>query len=286
MTHLEEAKSENISKGSPDNTKPQILIVIVHGLYMPWIDILRRGQLQTWLRDCIDERVIHAHAIPVWNWVRKVDEYFYFLNWHKWTWLQRTSKILQICFKIPILFWKPSVIFHSNRLADLEAWQIQMPDLSILGPHKTRSILEASLQVDWDFVLLTTSSSYINIQKLRSSVQSFPKCGLAAGRVLDTPHGKFVGGCFRIFSRDLIEIYFNTNGVYPHFQVEDRAIFTFLRKTDILYRDLNSIDLYSNKVLVELANERLHGITHFRCKSGSLDNRDDVETMHNLRKKF
>ena len=286
MKNVENAQPSSRDETSQCESEPKILIIVVHGLYMPWVDILRRGQMHTWLRDCTDEKVIHAHAIPVWSWVRKIDESLYFLNWHRWIWLQRTSKILQLCLKIPVVFWKPRVSFQSNRLNDLEAWQVQMPDLSILGPHKTRSILEASLRFDWDFILLTTSSSYINIQSLRRKIRSFPRSGLAAGRVIETPHGRFVGGCFRIFSRDLIEIYTRKQGPYPHHLVEDRAICAFLGDSVERYKDLESLDLLEPNFVEGLSEHQCSEIVHFRCKSGSILMREDVQIMHQLRSRL
>ena len=48
-------------------SKPTLLIALQHGLYEPWISILKNGQMETWLKDTPnnDCEIVHFHSTPV-----------------------------------------------------------------------------------------------------------------------------------------------------------------------------------------------------------------------------
>ena len=75
----------------------KILIVVGHGLYEPWINILHEGQRKTWLRWPLPEsvKVIHLHGTPLTPIGWKLDRLHEKIRWtNRWVamplaWLDR-----------------------------------------------------------------------------------------------------------------------------------------------------------------------------------------------------
>jgi len=60
-----------------------LLCAVGHGLYTPWLDILKNGQEKTWLKDPIPSNLelIHFHGTPVGKTLQAWDKAHEKLRW-------------------------------------------------------------------------------------------------------------------------------------------------------------------------------------------------------------
>jgi hypothetical protein len=115
-----------------------------------------------------------------------------------------------------------------------------------------------------------------------------PSKNVIAGRIIEQNEIKFASGCFRVFSRDVVEEVLIQKKLYSKWRTEDLA-YGYLVKTaklNVQFIDLKSIDLDTPKKASELSEQDAQTIVHFRLKSGPNDNRADVEIMKNLHQRI
>ena len=134
--------------------------------------------------------------------------------------------------------------------------------------------------------MLTTSSSYINTKKLENFVNSLPEKGVYVGS-LPYPGARFVSGSNRILSRDVVEVLYENRMSWKIGTIEDLELGRLIK----LHLDINPttvpiVNIESLEQLENLDHKILYSNYHFRLKSGTLKNRNDVQIMEALHKKL
>ena len=271
------------------NASPKVLVIVIHGLYSPWKEILLEGQLPTWAKASGYIDVVHGHSRPVNQAIHVVDQFLYSIRLHRLRWLATAFVLFERLWKFPLRLgrWSPAVTEKTIQNTSALAWEVQMPDLAILGAHKTLSLLIHALDYDYDYVITTNSSSYIDLETMYESILRLPRTNLVSGRFVPLPEGgSFPSGAFRIFSIDVLAGVESRRSSCIHWIPEDVALGRLLQDPANVLIEMPNIDLPSLEAIDRLLKSDLKGVVHFRCKSGPLNARQDTSIMLALYRKL
>jgi hypothetical protein len=151
---------------------------------------------------------------------------------------------------------------------------------------KSLAIHKYAAKSERDFVLLTTTSSYINSRLLKEKLAELPRMRLVAGRIVTSGKEKFLSGSFRIYSPDVLrEVMVNLKD-YKSWLAEDLAIGNLVKNHGFPLVELKSLDISSMSELESLTRKQLEETIHYRVKSGTLKNRNDIQIMNALHSKL
>lgn len=268
------------SKTRPDIT---VLCAISHGLYKPWVEILLKGQVPTWLSapKINGFEVVHFHGQAGGLLVQKYDRLHEKLRWkNRWTALP--LRILDDLLGLPFRLFIPSSNKSSNLSLSNLAIEIDLVDVYATMKWKDLAIFSYFIrETDFDFLFMTTTSSYIRPRKLLEILKGMPKFGLYAGaRAYEG--ADFAAGHNRIFSRDVVEKIIEARGALSCSVVEDLAVGNLCKSLGIPFVQISKIDIDSIEMLNSLSDQEIKAEFHFRLKSGSIEKRQDVEIMRQL----
>lgn len=268
---------------TPAQTK--ILVIVGHALYEPWKTILYEGQLETWAKSpSLDVR--HVYATPVNSIIRNLDAFFWKIKWE--------SKFGRILNGVEALIKSPFRIFQGE-LQEVQlpnathaALYLKLPDLDFLMNFKSFAVITGTLKFDYDFLVVTTSSSYLNLNNLKEAVEDLPKTRTVAGRILRQGHKQFASGAFRVFSRDVVENFLMNRKFYSKWRPEDLAYgyLESLTGMQLQFIDIESLDIDSIETLEKKSEYELSRTVHFRLKSGTHKSRNDVLIMKALHERI
>lgn len=261
----------------------KVLCLISHGVYKPWIQILHDGQEVTWLSDPMPDnfKVVHFHGTPVGRLGQKIDELHEKIRWS--TRLKATIlRYLDLIIGFPFRAYVPSVSSSKILEANHDVLHIHQPDIYATYKWKEVGIFAYVLRnFDFDYVFTTTSSSYIIPQTLLQLLEDKPKSSYYGG-MIPYSGADFASGSNRVFSRDVIELIVRERRNISCGLIEDVSIAKLLRDNGILPDSLYGLNLEGEKQVDDLTRKDITKNYHFRLKSGTLQNRQDVKLFKRL----
>jgi hypothetical protein len=274
-----------------ESPKSKILIIGVHGPYEPWLSILKNGQLSTWSKNTNENvRVVHAMGKPVPRVLHKIGEYVYNLKWSP-------NKLIGY---IALIFDKLLKIIVGNILFDVKTKDsdhcdddcliVNMPDYSVLMGNKMLSILKyASDEMEFDYLVTTISSTYINLSNLENFVATIPKKNVIAGKFVKLGDEYFQQGAFRLYSRDVIDFIIDNRKKYNQSAPEDVAMGRLVKNNGFTEYEVknNTIDTIESASEVQLSS--IEDNIYLRCKGATEHGnklRNDVKIMSLIHKKL
>lgn len=261
-----------------------VLIVIGQVLADPWLEITRRGQFPTWLRDADDQGIAvrHSHGRQSNALIRSLDRAHEWLRWHgrgrtliprvdSWfgrSWIERVPKIHVGEFLTP----------------GAVAWQQSLVDVYALQRWKVIGSFTQALAEDFTHAYFTTASSYVRINELIQVVSALPSTGLYAGTpytdALSGTH--FASGANRVFSRDVIEAVVTERKRYRNDVMEDVGLGRLICEMGYALTPLPSLNVSSLQAVESISDEDILANFHFRTTSGTRSQRQDVSVMNSL----
>lgn len=257
-----------------------LLCAVSHGLYSPWLEILRNGQEKTWLDDRVPKNieVLHFHGTPVSPILQALDRAHEKLRWTN-KHLHRVQALVDNFFLYPWLNYIPESEVSELLLAKPKVIHIRFPDTYLTYRWKFLGLLKYFIdQTSHDFLFTTTTASYINLGVLSGKVEKLPSKNLYfGGKAYEG--ATFVSGAHRIISRDVALRILDMKRFWPTGTIEDVALGNLLLKVGI---EPSFVPLNNISTLEELklkSNEVLRKNYHFRLKAGSNTQRSDVEIM-------
>ena len=272
---------------STQKRAPKVLIIGIHGPYEPWMEILTNGQMKTWMSHNSSSRIVNAFGQAINSKSRKIDEKIYYLRWSKSKIIAYGALLLEAGFKkfLPVHKYQP-VIIRNQENSPIESWQIQMPDSLLLQGVKNVSVFRKSLEIEYDFLVTTITSSYLNVALLEEVLANVPRSNYLAGRIENSGPMRYQQGSFRVYSRDVvIKLVENFSG-YKHWKIEDIAMGDLVANH---FQDLCSLSnrtLESFSDVESLTKEDLNSTLSYRCKSTKDGRRIDSQIMNLLHKKL
>jgi len=268
-------------------SNPKILVAVGHGYYAPWIDIAIKGQNETWLADQVPSNIeiLHYHGSPLGRTGLMLDRIHERIRWSN-----RLGYALLGLFDSVVTFPFLAIIPKSStsKLLSLKhkTIHVRWPDSYLTFRWKAKGMFKFVIKnYDFDFLFMTTSSSYIRLEEL-SKLLSVQMTNRFFGGATAYSGANFAAGSNRVFSRDLVQNLLNRPLDYLPFPIEDVSLSKSVMKDGIKLARLPHLDIDSLENLHKLTDAELLNHYHFRVKSGSLDNRNDVAIMKSLHERL
>jgi hypothetical protein len=262
-----------------NSNQSDFAIFIGHADYEPWATIVRNGPINTWLKNEIENVYYFSgkKSSPI---IRRLDMAFWNAKWD--------PKIGRIAVTAEFILQKILKSFRPNyKMVTLSGTQkklieFQMPDLNILYAHKTINLLHQSLALEWKYFVSVTSSSYINMKALKTTIAGLPNNNCVAGRIISQGSNLFPCGTFRIFSRDVVELIVRNRDKYPLYLPEDLALGKLIVALNLEQIEISSLDIPNLEAITKFTFQEIENVPHFRCKSGTHIERQVVNIMLEL----
>jgi|694.fasta_scaffold97536_2 hypothetical protein len=261
----------------------RILITAIHGPYQPWLQILSEGQLRTWMSPKSGIRIINVFGEKIKPKHQELDQKIYYLRWSKNKAVAYLSLLLEAVFKIVFLTnrYRPNVVVKTDQEFG-NVWMIQMPDLLVLQGVKNMAVFRESLKHDFDYLVTTITSTYLNLQLLENYLAAKPKISFVGGRIERSGSMLYPQGSFRVYSRDVVEYIVNNSKKYKHWKIEDIAMGNLVNKAYRNFENIPNLTLDSTASLVDLTSQDYESVISYRCKSMNGNKRMDAPIMHLL----
>lgn len=260
--------------------KTSILCAISHSYSQPYLSILEQGQEKTWLKEEIPPNieVIHFHGPPPSKTLQLFDKAHERIRWEN-----KLLHRLQAAVDNTLLFpWKRKVpTYQESQLLKVthKAIQIDFPDTYLTYRWKLLGLLSYFLtKTDHDFLLTTTTSSYLRMNVLSEKIENFSERDFYYGAA-PYPSAGFASGSNRVFSRKTVEKIFSSRSYWPPGTIEDVAVGNLLRKMGVKAELVPIVNISSIADLETLSDNTLNANYHYRLKSGTFKNRNDVDLM-------
>ena len=268
------------------NRTPSVFCAVSHGLYKPWLDILYSGQVPTWLsnKSLRDFSVHHFHGLPGNTIVTKIDKMHEKIRWSN-RWVAAPLRILDNILSFPVQNYIPSQEVSKNLIMKQSVIQINFIDTYVTMKWKDLAIFDYFIRKSEDsYLFMTTTSSYIRPIKLQEIISHLPISGVYAG-ALSYPGAKFASGNNRLFSRDVILEILSLRKNLESGLIHDMALGNLCSKIGLTQIELPKRDILSMEELYSLSEKDLISNFHFRLKSGTLEDRNDVAIMNELHRR-
>lgn len=265
---------------------PKILVLVVHGPYEPWLSILRDGQMKTWMQEPGSLCVVNVFGKPLRSYVFKLDQQVYYLRWRKSKLVAYISLSLEILMKtlLQVFRYKPKVK-SSKHEGKIMMWQVQMLDSLLLQGVKNLAALRESLSLDYDFLVTTITSSYINTEALKKFLKYSDKEKFLGGRIEMSGGKPYQQGSFRVFSRDVVEQLVSVSNKYKHWKIEDIALGDLARRHYKKFVDIPNLTIEKVEEVKGIDISSLSEVCSYRCKAfGDNGERVDAKIMKKLHK--
>lgn len=265
----------------------KILICVIHGPYEPWLTILREGQIKTWMSQDSAIKIVNVFGKAIPNQLLGLDQSIYFKRWSQNRFVAYLSLGVEAGFKtiFPIKKIKPSVI-KSVSPGEPDSWTVQMPDSLLLQGVKNLAAFRASLDEDYDYLVTTITSSYINLRKLAEHLTDAEQKSFVGGRIEESGDMQYQQGSFRVFSRDVVEYIVNNSSNYKHWLIEDIAMGRLVNLSYTKFTKIDNFTLHSAESVKRLTKSDLSRIVSYRCKSIVGNTRTDHEIMQALNERL
>lgn len=264
-------------------TQPKVLCLISHGYYKPWIDIAINGQNKTWLDHELPEnfQVLNYHGTPLKAFGQFLDRTHERIRWSN-RYFHLILKYVDLLVTLPFLAWIPDVRPSNLMKLNNETIHVRARDSYLTFRWKAKGTFKYILNnYDFDFIFMTTTSSYIRPNELLAQLADAPRKGFLAGaRAYEGAN--FAAGSNRVLSRDLVQYLVDHPTSYLPYPIEDLSLSKSLTALGIEVHFLPHLDISSISTLNNLTDEELLSNYHFRLKSGSIDERGDVAIMKAL----
>lgn len=265
-------------------TKNNLAVLIGQGKTEPWESIWNDGQVPTWINRYKDKySLINCSGIPMGALWSKIDHIHesnrYSLRFGKWQgradyllvpWLRRSlpetvelpgSEIREIQVRT-----NSSYLFAGRRLLGAIKWFVE--------------------QSNYEFVFLTTTSSFINVNLLDNFINSLDiEKAIYAGQVLGSDTNGFVSGAGILMNRVCAVRILRSYKRYPFSMLNDAALGFYLREMDIFPQCIPWMWIKDIQSLRKMHDSDLLNTFHFRCKSSEFPRQDSL-IMNALHKRL
>jgi hypothetical protein len=267
--------------------KPKILVAVGHGFYSPWIDIAVNGQNQTWLAEEVPENIsiLNYHGTPLGRFGRLIDRLHERVRWSN-RFGYAVLRIFDLLATLPFLGIIPRSLDSNLLFLKHKTIHICWPDSYLTFRWKAKGMFRFAVDnYDFDFLFMTTTSSYVRLDELTRILSSQSPIQFFAGASA-YPGANFAAGSNRVLSRDLVIDLLNSPLDYPPFPIEDLSLSKSVLKKGVNLVRLPHVDIDSFEKLNQVSDAELLSHYHFRLKSGSLHDRNDVAIMKALHQRL
>lgn len=261
----------------------KILVIGIHGPYEPWLTILRDGQVKTWMSTKTPIRIINVFGKRIGSKAQKTDQRIYFLRWSPRKSIAYSSLAIEALVKkmLTITKYKPQVFTRNDK--DLhEIWNVAAPDYLILQGVKNMAVFRESLKYEYDFLVTTITSTYLNLNLLEEVLDEIEPVNFAGGRIENSGSLSYQQGSFRIYSRDVVSNLVQNSNKYRHWNIEDIAMGKLVSRMGYKLTEVKNLTIGTLNDVDLLEEEALKTTISYRCKSIENGKRNDATIMEAL----
>lgn len=263
----------------------RLLIIVGHGLYNPWLNILYEGQCKTWLTWSHSERIeiVHCHGTPVNKFGLLLDRIHERARWkNRWTAL--AQRWIDRALALPFRNYIPPVTKSNYLNLEQNCYHIRIPDTYFTQSWQNLAWFKHFLEsAKYDFLFSTTTSSLLKPNQLLEIVDKLDANQPIYGGFKPYQGATFAAGNNRLLSKAAIELIIKNRAHLDFGLIEDVGIGTLLSKLNIPLTDLPSLHISATD---EIATADKAGLItsnfHIRVKSGPLNQRNDVFLMNEV----
>jgi hypothetical protein len=262
------------------DTSAKVLCAISHGLYEPWLSILREGQQPTWLSIKFPEnfKVLHYHGTPVRPFVQHMDRLHEKIRWKN----RYVASLL--CFfdnlvLAPLLYFIPKNQ-QSKMLPSVgKVIHIKFPDTYLTYRWKFLSLLNYFVyETNSDFLFVTSTASYVQPDQVIKFVNRIPDTSTYAGAEPYEGAG-FISGSNRIISREIALQVLQTRRRWKPGVIEDIEFTRLIVANGNKLMTFPIVNIDSISKLSKTPDALIKNNYHFRLKSLEGTNRNDISIM-------
>jgi hypothetical protein len=261
-------------------TSVKVLCAISHGLYEPWLSILREGQQPTWLSNKFPENfeVLHYHGTPVGKFVQQMDRLHEKIRW-KNRYVASFLCFLDNLILAPLLYFIPKN--QQSKMLPLvgKVVHIKFPDTYLTYRWKFLSLLNYFVyETNSDFLFITSTASYVQPYQVLKFVNRIPDTSTYAGAEPYEGAG-FISGSNRIISREIALQVLKTRRRWKPGVIEDVEFTRLIVANGNKLMTFPIVNLDSISKLSEMPDAQIKNTYHFRLKSLEGTNRNDISIM-------
>lgn len=270
-----------------EQESPKILIVGIHGEYQPWLEIFQNGQRQTWMAESENVEIVNAFGSPMRQRYRRFDEKIYYLRWSSNRFIAYSALFIEAVIKTALPFdkLKPKINYEMNEnLGNI--WRVNLYDSLMLQGVKNMTVFRNTLNFDFDFLVTTITSSYLNVHALKEYVSGITSTRFIGGRIELTGNLAYQQGSFRVYSRDVVRDLVMKSKNYKHWKIEDIAMGNLISLFEQTVTEMPNRTLQTAQDVELLTEEDLRSTISYRCKATEKGKRIDSAIMGLLHRRI
>lgn len=247
-----------------------VLVVVLALDSEPWRSIQALGQKSTWASSDSDLPIFWLHGL---------------LGGPSRQLIRIGNKSLQVLgFKRALrIFRRRAAVWAAGRKVSLEGSRIQtrVPETYLMTNAKTVAGFRHLLRTyEFDYILRTNSSTYVNLKMLEDFVQGLPSEGYYGGTTWRAHGVDYVTGTSILLSRDLVK-HVAYDPEWNFDVIDDLAVGMSMARAEIIPKPIPRIDICSSGDLAALDPVVLASSFIVRCK-GLEDRQHDIRAMQRV----
>jgi hypothetical protein len=261
--------------------KSNIVVGLLQVRVDPWKSIHENGQLSTWIENSPDEvQIINIYGKTPSKLIRVLDIYH-----EKMRWSQLLQGPIHIADRYLTKFLSkidnPKWTTESNK--NVTNLFVEIPSAHLTLPIVEIALFKYFLKfTDANFLYMSNTSSYLNLNNLIRLVDNFPTSGVYGGTMIDFLDIKFASGANRILSRDTVQFLVDEFKNWDFQYIDDVSMGKMLASKKINEVLIPSLAFTSVEEIEATDKKLIKSNIHFRLKSGKSNSRNDIELMKHL----
>jgi hypothetical protein len=193
---------------------------------------------------------------------------------------------LDIALLSPYIGFTPSFKIDQKLSGSHSSFVVNFPDTFVTYRWKILSLIRYFLEeTDFDFLYVTSTSSYIRPVMLLEEVSKLPNSGIYSGP-LPYESANFVSGSSRLMSRDVVQKIWGNRLRFGITTIEDKAMAQLLGELSINPIFFQLINVTSAEEAKAINATNSQGKYHFRLKTIKNGRREDISVMTSLHGNF
>jgi hypothetical protein len=276
----------NLTKSFTTSDK-LIQVGVMHTTREPWLSIAKFGQLLSWEtqgRNDFSVIYFYAKASRIASFLDKLIEKF---RWGKNRYHSYAISYFLMAFFYPLRSYIPTADFKEEADSGIaaRALKVNIPELTCTMRWKKIAFLQYFLEeTSSEYTIIINSSSILNVKLIKQSLEQISRTvdHIYAGPIGTAHDCNFVSGAFTVLNRNSVKLLLDNLDVIPVHVMDDVCFGTAFKKLGINLINIDSLSIDSLQQLENTDAVNLSEYGHFRVKSGTLKNRNDIIIMKEL----
>lgn len=264
-----------------DLNSPTLIVALLQVKAEPWQSIYEKGQLPTWIQKCPDSiQIVNVYGKQPNNFIRSLDKFHEKLRWNSYLRL-----ILNIFDRFLNVFLRKmnNPKWTAKKDEKVINLNIEVTSTNLTLPNVEIALFKYFLNsTDANYLYISNTSSYLNLDNLLKLIESFPKEKVYGGTMVQTPQVKFASGANRIISRDLVKYLVDNFNKWEFQYLCDLSMGKLLAGQNLNEVEIPSLGFKSVSEILETDLSSIKSSPHFRLKSGTLKSRSDHLLMQKI----